>query len=152
MVDVIYISYSTQPRLKTRQVSHISPQGRVYWPCYSYAYLLWGVRCCNQLVALGWFSFSHVSMQLQVCFSKPLLSFEQGKAFHLAHRPGQGRGLHGSIEPALMLDTSLGRNMADLSGFEPRLCAVAYMYYIYHSSYFAVTSSLSPFNCIASCF
>ena len=34
--------------------------------------------------------------------------------------------------------------MADLSGFEPRLCAVAYIYYIYHSSYFAVTSSLSP--------
>ena len=42
--------------------------------------------------------------------------------------------------------TSLGRKMADLSGFEPRLCAVAYIYYIYHSSYFAVTSSLSPFN------
>ena len=40
----------------------------------------------------------------------------------------------------------MGRNMADLSGFEPRLCAVAYIYYIYHSSYFAVTSSLSPFK------
>ena len=45
------------------------------------------------------------------------------------------------------VNKSVGRNMAGLSGFEPGLCAVAYIYYIYHSSYFAVTSSLSPFNC-----
>ena len=53
--------------------------------------------------------------------------------------------MHGAVlQQENEIDETL--NMADLSGFEPRLCAVAYIYYIYHSSYFAVTSYLSPFN------